>query len=143
LGSHFGVAGLPGTYDYVILGGGTAGITLAHRLASDGRYTVALVNAGDFAEFANGNYSQVPALASFFGGSNPFLKNPVLDFDQYTAKQPVSIRAFLAMLLRRSRKYSGLFGSFDNSNWTTEPYTTPFPRCWEAEALVITCGSLG
>ncbi|CAG9972530.1 unnamed protein product [Clonostachys byssicola] len=87
LGSHFGVPGLPGAYDYVILGGGTAGITLAHRLASDGRYTVALVNAGDFAEFANGNFSEVPALASMFGGSNPFLKNPQLDFDQYTTKQ--------------------------------------------------------
>lgn len=88
LGSHFGVAGLPGSYDYIILGGGTAGLTLAHRLASDGRYSVAVVNAGDFAEFANGNNSQVPALASIFGGSNPFLKNPVLDFDQYTTKQP-------------------------------------------------------
>lgn len=93
MGSHFGVPGLPGAYDYIVLGGGTAGITLAHRLASDGRYSVALVNAGDFAEFANGNFSQVPALSSMFGGSNPFLKNPLLDFDQYTSKQPVRTRA--------------------------------------------------
>lgn len=90
LGSHFGIPGLPATYDYVILGGGTAGITLAHCLAADPRNTVALVNAGDFAEFANGNFSQVPALASMFGGSDPFMKNPLLDFDQYTSKQPVS-----------------------------------------------------
>lgn len=91
LGSHFGIPGIPVTYDYVILGGGTAGLTLARRLAADARYTVAVVNAGDFAEFANGNFSQVPALASMFGGSNPFLKNPLLDFDQYTTPQQVSI----------------------------------------------------
>lgn len=90
LGSHFGVPGLPATYDYVILGGGTAGLTLARRLAADSRFTVAVVNAGDFAEFANGNFSQVPALASMFGGSKPFMKNPLLDFDQYTTEQPVS-----------------------------------------------------
>jgi hypothetical protein len=93
LGSHFGVTGIPASYDYVILGGGTAGLALAHRLAEDARYTVAVVNAGDFAEFANGNFSQVPALASMFGGSNPFLKNPLLDFDQYTSAQPVSTDA--------------------------------------------------
>jgi hypothetical protein len=99
LGSHFGVPGLPGAYDYVILGGGTAGITLAHRLASDGRYSVALVNAGDFAEFANGNFSQVPALAAMFGGSNPFLKNPMLDFGQYTTKQSVIIYSVDSFIL--------------------------------------------
>ncbi|KAJ4303197.1 hypothetical protein N0V90_002090 [Kalmusia sp. IMI 367209] len=80
IGSHFGVPGIPASYDYVILGGGTAGLALARRLAADSRYTVAVVNAGDFAEFANGNYSQIPAYASVFGGSNPVLKNPLLDW---------------------------------------------------------------
>lgn len=88
LGSHFGVVG-SATYDYVILGGGTAGLTLARRLAADSNYTVAVVNAGDFAEFANGNYSEIPAYASQFGGSNPSLKNPLLDWEQYTARQSV------------------------------------------------------
>ncbi|KAF1968845.1 hypothetical protein BU23DRAFT_558219 [Bimuria novae-zelandiae CBS 107.79] len=90
IGSHFGVPGIPATYDYVILGGGTAGLALARRLAADSRYTVAVVNAGDFTEFANGNYSQIPAFASVFGGSDPVLKNPLLDWGQYTSAQPVS-----------------------------------------------------
>lgn len=89
LGSHFGVPGISATYDYVILGGGTAGLTLARRLAADSNHTVAVVNAGDFAEFANGNYSQIPAYASVFGGSNPVLKNPLLDWEQYTTRQSV------------------------------------------------------
>jgi choline dehydrogenase len=71
----------------VILGGGTAGLTLARRLAEDARYTVAVVNAGDFAAFANGNWSQIPAFAAMFGGSNPVLKNPLLDWGQYTSRQ--------------------------------------------------------
>lgn len=91
-GSHFGIPGISATYDYVILGGGTAGLTLARRLAADTKYTVAVVNAGDFAEFANGNYSQIPAYASMFGGSNPVLKNPLLDWGQYTARQSVRFK---------------------------------------------------
>ncbi|KAG9252054.1 glucose-methanol-choline oxidoreductase [Emericellopsis atlantica] len=87
IGSHFGVPGIPGAYDYVILGGGTAGLTMAKRLAEDKRYTVAVVEAGDFAEFANGNNSQIPALAASFIGSDPKTKNPYLDWYQWTTKQ--------------------------------------------------------
>jgi hypothetical protein len=96
LGSHFGVPAIPATYDYVILGGGTAGLALARRLAANSKYTVAVVNAGDFAEFANGNYSQIPAFASVFGGSDPALKNPLLDWGQYTSPQPVSLKSMCA-----------------------------------------------
>ncbi|MEI2416939.1 GMC family oxidoreductase N-terminal domain-containing protein [Orrella sp. JC864] len=35
------------TYDYVIVGGGTAGCILANRLSADGRSTVALLEAGE------------------------------------------------------------------------------------------------
>lgn len=40
-----GVRGIDTSYDYVVVGGGTAGITLAARLA-ESNYTVALVEAG-------------------------------------------------------------------------------------------------
>lgn len=66
IGSHFGVPDNPLTYDYVIVGGGTAGLTVAGRLASNPSFTVAVIEAGGFYEFDNGNYSEIPAFASQF-----------------------------------------------------------------------------
>ncbi|KAL8765572.1 MAG: hypothetical protein Q9209_007403 [Squamulea sp. 1 TL-2023] len=86
LGSHFGIPGRPAVYDYVIVGGGTAGLTVARRLAQNS--SVAVIEAGDFYEFSNGNLSEVPAYASFFTGSDPEQKNPLLDWYQYTEPQP-------------------------------------------------------
>ncbi|KAI6781731.1 Versicolorin B synthase-like protein [Emericellopsis cladophorae] len=87
MGSHFGVLSIPGTYDYVIIGGATAGLTMFKRLAEDKRYTLAVAGAGDFAEFANGNNSQIPALAASFIGSDPKIKNPYLYWYQWMTKQ--------------------------------------------------------
>ncbi|USW54083.1 Putative glucose-methanol-choline oxidoreductase, FAD/NAD(P)-binding domain superfamily [Septoria linicola] len=61
LGNDFGVPGKNATYDYVVVGGGTAGLTIAYRLAEDGTKTVAVIEAGGFAEIENGNVSVVPA----------------------------------------------------------------------------------
>jgi hypothetical protein len=88
LGSYFGVPGQNATFDYVVIGGGTAGLTLANRLST--KFSVAVIEAGDFYEFANGNNSQVPAYASTFTGSNPVVKNPALDWYMYTEPQAVS-----------------------------------------------------
>ncbi|KAL5115785.1 hypothetical protein ACEQ8H_006280 [Pleosporales sp. CAS-2024a] len=85
LGSYFGVPGQNATFDYIVIGGGTAGLTLANRLSA--KFSVAVVEAGDFYEFANGNNSQVPAYASTFTGSNPVVKNPALDWYMYTEPQ--------------------------------------------------------
>ena len=89
LGSHFGVPGLPGSFDYVIAGGGTAGLALARRLAANNSISVAVIEAGDFYEFSNGNLSEIPANAGSFVGSNPIQKNPLLDWYQYTVRQAV------------------------------------------------------
>ena len=90
LGSHFGVPGRPGSFDYVIAGGGTAGLTIARRLAANTINSVAVIEAGDFYEFSNGNLSEIPADATAFVGSNPIQKNPLLDWYQYTERQSVS-----------------------------------------------------
>ena len=66
IGSHFGVPDTAVTYDYVIVGGGTAGLTVARRLASNPSFTVAVIEAGGFYEFDNGNFSEIPAFASQF-----------------------------------------------------------------------------
>ena len=38
-------------YDYVIVGGGTAGLTVADRLTESGKYSVLVVEYGLFREF--------------------------------------------------------------------------------------------
>jgi choline dehydrogenase len=59
--NSFGLPGQNATYDYVVVGGGTAGLAVAYRLAEDGTKTVAVVEAGGFYEQENGNTSVVPA----------------------------------------------------------------------------------
>ncbi|CZS97194.1 related to choline dehydrogenase [Rhynchosporium agropyri] len=58
--NNFGVPGINATYDYVIVGGGTAGLALAYRLAENRNFTVAVVEAGGFYEQENGNRTLVP-----------------------------------------------------------------------------------
>ena len=89
LGSHFGVPGVAASYDYIVIGGGTAGLTVARRLAANASITVAVIEAGDFYEFSNGNLSEIPAYATDFTGNNPTQKNPFLDWYHYTESQPV------------------------------------------------------
>lgn len=44
-----------------IIGGGTAGLTVAARLAEDPKgFKVAVIEAGGFSEFENGNLTEVP-----------------------------------------------------------------------------------
>ncbi|KAL7787157.1 GMC oxidoreductase [Trichoderma ceciliae] len=75
------------TFDYIVVGAGTAGIPVAVRLAEAG-YTVALVEAGTFNQLGNGNFSEVPLYASAFqhtyGGS---LINPMVDWNITTTPQ--------------------------------------------------------
>jgi len=62
-GNNFGIWGANASYDYVIVGGGTAGLALATRLAEDTSLTVAVIEAGGFYEEDNGNISVVPGLS--------------------------------------------------------------------------------
>ena len=85
LGSHFGEVDIPASYDYVIVGGGTAGLTLANRLSE--HHTVAVVEAGGFYEIQNANFTEVPANDVYYLGKNPLWNNPLIDWMQYTTPQ--------------------------------------------------------
>jgi choline dehydrogenase len=54
---------IPKTYDYVIIGGGTAGAVLANRLSADGKHSVLVLEAGytDSRQL----WSRIPAAFSF------------------------------------------------------------------------------
>ena len=89
LGTQFGIPGTNASYDYVIVGGGTAGLTLATRLASDPCISVAVVEAGGFYETDNGNRSTVPGYSNFFTGSDPKNYQPLIDWGFTTVPQEV------------------------------------------------------
>lgn len=87
-GSSFGVPG-PQTFDYVIIGGGTAGLALASRLSENPNWTVAVVEAGGFYETDNGNVSQVPLFASIGSDKTAANYNPLVDWGFMTEPQTV------------------------------------------------------
>lgn len=73
------------SFDYVIIGGGTAGLVLANRLTEKADITVAVLEAGTHAEDISGNWSQVPAYAAkFMDGA------PEMSWNFSTTPQPVS-----------------------------------------------------
>jgi choline dehydrogenase len=90
LGSSFGVPGRNATYEYVIVGGGTAGLTLATRLAEQQQGGVAVVEAGGFYEVSNGNISQVPASDGAYTGRGEDDWHPLIDWGYVTTPQAVS-----------------------------------------------------
>lgn len=90
--SSFGVPGRNQTFDYVILGGGNAGLTIAARLAETA--TVAVIEAGSFYEIDNGNISQIPAFDSYFTGKDKDDFNPLIDWGFQTTLQAVCLELF-------------------------------------------------
>lgn len=54
----------------MVVGAGTAGLAVAYRLAEDGKYSVAVIEAGGYYE-QFGNTSAVPAYCTQFGASTP------------------------------------------------------------------------
>ncbi|KIK55980.1 hypothetical protein GYMLUDRAFT_174953 [Collybiopsis luxurians FD-317 M1] len=60
---QFTLSQLRDEYDYIVVGGGTAGAVLANRLSAQGKYTVLLVERGPI---ANSWASRVPLLSSDF-----------------------------------------------------------------------------
>lgn len=80
VGQSFGVPGVNASYDYVIVGGGTAGLLLANRLSASPSITVAVVEAGGFYEFSNGNISAIPRYVWTGTGMGLDDANPLVDW---------------------------------------------------------------
>lgn len=78
---------LDATFDYVIVGGGTAGLTLAARLTEDPSITVAVVEAGSLYEVTSPLLSTLPAGDVIFAGASPLDTNPLVDWNFVTTPQ--------------------------------------------------------
>ena len=72
-----------------VVGGGTAGLTVATRLAESGGLSVAVVEGGSFYEIDNGNVSQVPAFAVQYSSASPSTIQPAVDWGIITVPQTV------------------------------------------------------
>ena len=73
-----------------VIGGGTAGLTIASRLAEDPSLSVAVIEAGGFYETDNGNYSVIPGLAlsaPFLSTAVPYQQQPLVDWSLVSVPQ--------------------------------------------------------
>lgn len=86
-GDSFGIPG-NASYDYVVVGGGTAGLAVAMRLAEDGTHTVAVIEAGGFYQIEAGNKSVTPAYNSEFASLQEPNADPLIDWGFVTTPQP-------------------------------------------------------
>ena len=72
-----------------VVGGGTAGLTVAARLAENPKLSVAVVEGGGFYELDNGNISQIPAFDTQYSGADPSTIQPTVDWGIVTSPQAV------------------------------------------------------
>ncbi|KAK7747585.1 hypothetical protein SLS62_009084 [Diatrype stigma] len=75
------------SYDYVIVGGGTAGLTLAARLSEDPTMSVAVVEAGTYYQIGNPVLSSTPLGACAWNGTSPTFTNTAVDWGIKTTPQ--------------------------------------------------------
>lgn len=64
-----GIPGIDASFDYVVVGGGIGGITVAARLA-ESNFRVALVEAGDYYEYRS-LFTSIPGADSTKAGASP------------------------------------------------------------------------
>ncbi|KAL1962130.1 hypothetical protein VTN77DRAFT_534 [Rasamsonia byssochlamydoides] len=74
-------------FDYVIVGGGPGGLTVANRLSENASVSVAVIEAGTFYEDVVGNQSQVPGYDFRYDGKSPNYTIPFVDWGFLTTPQ--------------------------------------------------------
>jgi len=95
LSSSFG-ATLNQTFDYLVVGGGTAGLAVAARLSENPAVSVAVIEAGSFYEIGNSNFSEVPLFDTWWSGKNADEVNPLVDWGFMTTPQPVKYTLYIS-----------------------------------------------
>ncbi|KAL9092387.1 MAG: hypothetical protein Q9159_000895, partial [Coniocarpon cinnabarinum] len=87
LGALAGVLGQNQTFDYVIVGAGTAGLALANRLSQNGQYQVAVIEAGTLYQVTDPLIGQTPAGDVVFCGASAVDNDPAVDWSFFTTPQ--------------------------------------------------------
>ncbi|KAI1374268.1 GMC oxidoreductase [Hypoxylon crocopeplum] len=87
LGTSFGIPGQEYEFDYVVVGGGQAGLAVAARLAENKALTVGVIEAGSFYELTNGNLSEIPSNGNWFTGKAVDNWQPGVDWGFVTEPQ--------------------------------------------------------
>jgi choline dehydrogenase len=82
LGSSYAVPGVDAVYDYLVIGGGNSGLTVAKRLAEHPDLSVAVVEAGGYYQTDSGNQSQIPAYNAYYDSAPA-----TIDWGIYTTPQ--------------------------------------------------------
>jgi hypothetical protein len=86
LGDLGGVSGKNHTFDYIVVGGGTAGNTIGYRLAKAG-FSVAIVEAGSFLEISKPILATSPGGVTAGSGASLLDSNPLTDWRFVTQPQ--------------------------------------------------------
>ncbi|KAI1085996.1 GMC oxidoreductase [Rostrohypoxylon terebratum] len=87
LGAGFGIPGQDYEFDYIIVGGGQAGLAVAARLAENSSLTVGVIEAGTFYELTNGDLSEIPSNDNWFTGKDTDDWQPGIDWGFATEPQ--------------------------------------------------------
>lgn len=74
-------------YDYLIIGGVTAGLTLAARLSEEPEISVAVIEAGSYYQIKSPLLSSTPLSAVSFAGTSPEDTHQGIDWSFVTAPQ--------------------------------------------------------
>ncbi|KAL3429536.1 hypothetical protein BDV09DRAFT_190033 [Aspergillus tetrazonus] len=79
--------GVNALFDYIIVGGGNAGLTLASRLSENSTVRVAIIEAGTFYERVTGNESIIPGNGGLYEGKAANITNPLVKWGFMTTPQ--------------------------------------------------------